>query len=107
INCSHPTQPGMAAITNYLNALPYEMSTNCAPGHFYPAVNINPAFNPDGSSALRDSHGNILPFFNPDGSPNTGTPAGSLNIIPPVRMRSIGDALSDKKIPWKYYGGGF
>src|SRR2546430_13804822 len=29
------------------------------------------------------------------------------NNIPPVTMRSLGDALNEKKIPWKYYGGGY
>ncbi|HEY3641996.1 MAG TPA: alkaline phosphatase family protein [Xanthobacteraceae bacterium] len=82
-NCSDTSQPGIQAITSYLNALPYEISTNCDPGHFYPAVNINPAFNPD------------------------GTPSNPANNIPPVTMRSIGDALSEKNIPWKYYGGGY
>jgi phospholipase C len=82
-NCSDTSQPGIQAITSYLNALPYEISTNCDPGHFYPAVNVNPAFNPD------------------------GTPSNPANNIPPVKIRSIGDALSEKNIPWKYYGGGY
>jgi phospholipase C len=82
-NCSDTSQPGIQAITSYLNALPYEISTNCDPGHFYPAVNVNPAFNPD------------------------GTPSNPANNIPPVTIRSIGDALSEKNIPWKYYGGGY
>jgi phospholipase C len=81
-NCSDPSQPGVQPILSYLGALPYKLSPNCDPGHYYNAVNINPA-------------------FNPDGSPSTGT------FIPPVTMRSIGDVLNDKKIPWKYYGGGF
>jgi phospholipase C len=81
-NCSDPTQPGVQPILTYLKALPYEVSPNCDPGHYYNAVNINPA-------------------FNPDGSPSTGT------FIPKVTMRSIGDALNEKHIPWKYYGGGF
>jgi phospholipase C len=83
-NCSDPnSQPGISAILAYLNALPYPLSTKCDPDHFYPAVNVNPAFNPDGS------------------------PSNPANNIPPVTMRSIGDALSDKSIPWKYYGGGY
>jgi phospholipase C len=107
-NCSDPqAQPGIQAIVDYLNALPFEVDPKCDQDHFYPAVNISPAFNPDGSSHLRDKSGNVLPFFNPDGSPNTGTPVGTLNIIPPVQMRSIGDALNDKHIPWIYYSGGF
>jgi phospholipase C len=83
-NCSDPlTQPGVQAILNYLNVLPYPLSPKCDLDHFYPAVNISPAFNPG------------------------GTPTDPTNNIPPVTMRSLGDALNEKKIPWKYYGGGY
>jgi phospholipase C len=81
-NCSDANAPGTPAILAYLNALPYEVSANCDRGHFYPAVNINPAFKPD------------------------GTPSGA-GSIPVVSIRSLGDALNEKKIPWKYYGGGY
>src|SRR5262249_8292857 len=30
-NCSDPSQPGIAAITNYLNSLPYAVQTKCGP----------------------------------------------------------------------------
>jgi phospholipase C len=83
-NCSDRTQPGIAAIADYLRALPYHLSNNCDPGHYYNAVNVNPA-------------------FNPDGTPNTST----TNRIPPVTMRSIGDLLNAANIPWKYYGNGY
>jgi phospholipase C len=83
-NCSDRTQPGIAAIADYLQALPYRLSSNCDPGHYYNAVNVNPA-------------------FNPNGTPNTST----TNRIPPVTMRSIGDVLSAANIPWKYYGNGY
>src|SRR5208337_1143630 len=80
-NCSDESAPGIKPIRDYLRALPYQVSANCDPGHYYNAVNVSPA-------------------FNPDGTPATGT------VVPPVTMRSIGDVLSEKNIPWKYYGGG-
>jgi phospholipase C len=89
-NCSGETAPGIKAISDYLKALPYEMSPNCDPGHYYPAVNINPAFTPGGV---------------PTGTPDNTNPTN--NIIPPVFIRSIGDELNDHKIPWIYYGGGY
>ncbi|HET9281966.1 MAG TPA: alkaline phosphatase family protein [Candidatus Angelobacter sp.] len=81
-NCSDPTQPGIAAITNYLSKLPYALDTKCGPGEFWQAVNVNPA-------------------FTPKGLPQSGL------IVPQTLQRSIGDVLSAHNIPWKYYGGGF
>ncbi len=82
-NCSDPqAQPGIQAILNYLNKLPYSLELKCDQDHFYNAVNINPAWTPQ------------------------GTPSGA-GSIPPVTMTSIGDLLSAKNIPWKYYGGGY
>ena len=81
-NCSDVNQPGIAAITNYLNALPYAVQTKCGPGQFWQAVNVNPAFTPKGAVQ------------------------GGL-VVPQTLQRSIGDVLSANNIPWKYYGGGF
>jgi len=81
-NCSDPSQPGISAILNYLNALPYELDPRCGPGEYWQAVNVNPAFTPKGT-------------------------VQSGLIVPKTTQRSIGDALSENNIPWKYYGGGF
>ena len=81
-NCSDPAAPGVQAILSYLSKLPYRLNPKCDPGHFVNAVNVNPAWTPQ------------------------GTPTGGLH-IPPVTMTSIGDLLSAKNIPWKYYGGGY
>jgi phospholipase C len=81
-NCNDVTQPGIAAITNYLNALPYGLLTKCGPGEYWQAVNVNPAFTPKGAV-------------------QTGL------VVPPTMQPSIGDVLSAHNISWKYYGGGF
>ena len=81
-NCSDPSQPGIAAIRNYLSKLPYTLDPKCGTGEFWQAVNVNPAFTPK------------------------GLPQGGL-IVPPTTQRSIGDVLSANNIPWKYYGNGF
>jgi phospholipase C len=81
-NCSDATQPGIAAITDYLSALPYKVDTKCGPGQFWQAVNVNPAFTPK------------------------GLPQGGL-IVPQTLQRSIGDVLTANNISWKYYGNGF
>jgi len=81
-NCSDTTQPGIAAIADYLSALPYTVQTRCGTGQYWQAVNVNPA-------------------FTPKGLPQAGL------IVPPTTQQSIGDVLSAHNIPWKYYGGGF
>jgi phospholipase C len=81
-NCSDTNQPGIAAITNYLNALPYAVQTKCGPGQYWQAVNVNPA-------------------FTPKGLPQSGL------VVPQTMQQSIGDVLSAHNIPWKYYGGAF
>jgi phospholipase C len=81
-NCADQTQPGIAAISSYLKALPYKVQTRCGPGQFWQAVNVNPAFTPKGLV-------------------QTGL------VVPPTTQRSIGDLLSAHNISWKYYGGGF
>lgn len=81
-NCSDATQPGIKPILDYLGKLPYPVQTKCDADHYYNAVNIKPAWTPQ------------------------GTPSG-VGAIPPVTMTSIGDLLSAKNIPWKYYGGGY
>jgi phospholipase C len=81
-NCSDPTAPGVKPILDYLGKLPYTLQAKCDAGHYYNAVNINPAWTPQ------------------------GTPSGA-GSIPPVTMTSIGDLLSAKSIPWKYYGGSY
>ena len=81
-NCSDPTQPGIAPITNYLNSLPYTVQTKCDPGAYWQAVNVNPAFTPK----------RLV---------QTGL------VVPQTMGQSIGDVLTAHNIPWKYYGGGF
>jgi len=81
-NCNDTTQPGIAAITNYLSALSYAVETKCGPGEYWQAVNVNPAFTPK------------------------GTPQAGL-VVPQTSQKSIGDVLSAHNISWKYYGGAF
>ena len=81
-NCSDTTAPGIAAIADYLNALPYDVDSKCGAGQYWQAVNVDPAFTPKGE-------------------------VGTGLVVPPTMQRSIGDVLSAHNIPWKYYGGGF
>ena len=85
-NCADFTQPGVAPIVSYLEALSYRPEPNCAPAHFYMLDNTNPGFYPNGFQA-----------------PSPATQA----MIPPSPVRTIGDALNEKKITWAYFGGSY
>jgi phospholipase C len=85
-NCSDFNAPGAAAIVSYLEALPYRAEPNCAERHYYMLDNTNPGFYPNG-------------FVPPD--------EGAVAMLPPSPVRTIGDALNDKKITWAYFGGGY
>src|SRR6202048_2551225 len=83
-NCSDLTQPGIPAIVNYLESLPWDPSPNCESGRFYMINNLSPGFLPNGNIDAA----NIL----------TGSK------VPPSRLRTIGDELNENKISWAYYG---
>jgi phospholipase C len=85
-NCSNFEQPGVAPIVSYLEALPYRAEPNCAEGHYYMLDNTNPGFYPNGFQA-----------------PNPG----AQDMIPASPVRTIGDALNEKKISWAYFGGSY
>jgi phospholipase C len=84
-NCSDATQPGVGPILAYLAKLPYQLDPKCQSRAYYNAVNVNPAFNPNG----------------------TPTAGATGHVVPAQSIRSIGDVLSAHSIPWKYYGNGF
>jgi len=82
-NCSDASQPGVAAIVNYLGSLKSKPSPNCAPNTYYLLNNYAPG------------------YFG-DGSVNPGT-----FVIPPSSLRTIGDELLERNISWRYYGEGW
>ena len=84
-NCSDAKAPGVDAVRDYLEQ--FGVNPNCAPNHYYLLNNYNPGFFGDGSNAFTDNNDNNTPFT-----------------IPPSKLRSIGDALNEKGISWKYYG---
>jgi phospholipase C len=86
-NCSDLTQPGVAPIVSYLQALPTPINANCEAGHYYLLNNYNPGYFGNGNNAYTDN--------NPANTPFT---------IPPSSVPSIGDSLIAANISWKYYG---
>jgi phospholipase C len=85
-DCSDFTQPGVAPIVRYLEALPYHAEPNCAEAHYYMLDNTNPGFLPNGFQA-----------------PSPGAQA----MLPPSPVRTIGDALNERNITWAYFGGSY
>ncbi|MEH2294492.1 MAG: alkaline phosphatase family protein [Nostoc sp.] len=86
-NCSNPNQPGVKPVLNYLNSLHYKPKSNCAPNTYYLLNNYDPGY-----------------FGN--GTVNKGV-TNSGFVIPPSSVRTIGDALLEKNISWRYYGEGW
>jgi phospholipase C len=84
VGCADASQPGVAPILDYLGSLPYKPDPNCEPGHYYLVNNYAPGYRGDGSLDTR-------PF-----------------VVPPVKnLRTIGDALLQKNISFRYYGEGW
>src|SRR3984893_12737750 len=87
-NCSDSTQPGVAAITNYLSSLKKPIHPRCDQNHFYLLNNYNPGYYGNGANAYLD----------------IGNPNETVFTIPPSPLRDIGDELNEKNISWAYYG---
>src|SRR6202790_1249617 len=85
--CGDPSEPGIKAIRDYLESLPYDPEPNCQPEHYYMINNDSPGFLPDGTVDAK------------------GIAGGSS--IPPTDVRTIGEALNEKNISWAYYAGAY
>jgi phospholipase C len=81
-NCSDTSQPGVAAIVNYLSAL--EVPPNCAPNTYYLLNNYVPAFIGSGKTD---------PINN-----------GPFTLPPVIKQRHVGDQLSKADVSWAYFG---
>ena len=81
-NCSNFTEPGVAPITNYLNAI--QVPPNCAPQAYYLLNNYVPAFIGSGATD---------PVNN-----------GQFTLPPVIKQRHIGDTLSQAQVSWAYFG---
>jgi phospholipase C len=85
--CGDLSEPGIKPIRDYLASLPYRPDSNCEPGHFYMVNNDSPGFLPDGTVD------------------NAGIARGAS--VPPTNVRTIGEALNEKRVSWAYYGGAY
>lgn len=85
--CGDPSQPGIKPIRDYLASLPYHPDPKCVPGRFYMVNNDSPGFLPDGTVDT------------------AGIAKGGS--VPPINVRTIGEALNEKGISWAYYGGAY
>ena len=82
VNCGDLGQPGVPAVTNYLQSLKRPVNPNCVKGNYYLVNNYNPGYNGDGTLTSQYS-----PFT-----------------IPPTSQKSIGDDLVAHNVPFKYFG---
>jgi phospholipase C len=92
VNCSDLTAPGVRTIHDYLNSLPYTPfnNGNCAANVFYQVDNEYPSFDAQGAPVVKSN----------------AFPNGPDFAIGPQTIPTIGDALSARRISWKYYGEG-
>src|SRR5262249_937398 len=85
-----PSKPGIGPIVDYLKTLPWRPDltpSNCESGRYYMINNTRPGYLSNGAVNTA--------------AINAGTAA------PPSSLRTIGDALNERRIGWAYYGGGF
>ncbi len=87
-NCSDTTRPEVVQIRRYLHSLSQPIPSRCAANHYYLLNNYNPGYYGDGRNAYAD----------------IGNPNETVFTIPPSPLRNVGDALSEKKISWAYFG---
>jgi phospholipase C len=83
-NCADLSQPGVAAIRDYIRKFGALPNGDCAPGAYY-LLN------------------NYLPGYTPSGQLTSGSPF----VVPPQTFPTIADSLSAHNITWKYYGQGY
>jgi phospholipase C len=86
-DCSDTTQPAVSQIVKYLKSLETPIASRCEKGHYYLLNNYNPGYFGNGNNAYTDTSATNTVFT-----------------IPPSSVRSIGDAMIDDHISWKYYG---
>ncbi|WIG56812.1 MAG: Acid phosphatase [Rhodanobacteraceae bacterium] len=87
VDCADDQQPGVAAIKDYLRALPYVIhDTGCRKHAYYLVNNYNPGYLGDGTPA----------------------PLGADQFtIPPTRQQNLALLLDRHRVTWKYYGEGW
>ncbi|HEV8015069.1 MAG TPA: alkaline phosphatase family protein [Stellaceae bacterium] len=84
VACADRDAPGVAAIADYLAALPYRPKSNCEPGHYYLVNNYDPGYLGNGERATANRF-----------------------TLPPALLRTIGDGLLEKQVSFRYYGEGW
>lgn len=87
--CSDPSQPGVAAVVNYLTLI--SVKPNCDAGHYYILNNYNPGYYGDGTNAYAD----------------IANPQNTVFTVPPSTVKTIGDALWAKSISFAWFGDQF
>ncbi len=82
VACGDVEEPGVRPILDYLAAL--KTKPNCESGHYYLVNNYNPGYLADGTIDTKDRY-----------------------TIPPSSLRTVGDALLEGHVSFRYYGEGW
>lgn len=88
VKCADHSQPGVAAVSNYLASLPYHVfqAGDCQPGAYYLVNNYNPGYQGNGKPAALGA---------------------DQYTVPPSSQPNLGLLLSSHHISWRYYGEGW
>jgi phospholipase C len=81
--CADESQPGVGAVVSYLNSV--NVKPNCDANTYYLLNNFAPAYTGQGVYA-------------------PPAPLAPFTLPPVVKQRHIGDALTEKKVSWAYFG---
>jgi phospholipase C len=87
--CADTSQPGVAALTAYLNSI--SVPPNCQQGRYYLLNNYNPGYFGDATNAYAEINNSQNTVFT----------------IPPSNVPNIGDALLGNNITFAYFGDQF
>ena len=80
VDCSDPSQPGVAAVRDFLAAQKPSVKPNCEDGHYYLVNNYNPGYFGDGSNAYTNTN-----------------PSNYVFTVPPSNVRNIGNRAVGSK----------
>jgi phospholipase C len=106
--CADLSQPGVAPVVNYLEALPRPIEARCEATHYYLLNNYNPGYIGTGQTVAQAAAAYVATFPPAEQPIVAAQLAGTVSFtIPPSNVPHIGDVLSKANISYTYFGEGW